>query len=96
MKKLRIKPEWIKPINVFNDRPIILASKGIVVHATFEVKLFGRRVFISVEDIPDNYPSTLLWIFEDEEKLVEIFKGLEYGGWEIQAQDNLLKKFVKK
>jgi len=88
LKKLPISKDMedrLKGINTFLDRPVILAYNGSNLHVTFEAVIYGQKLFISLEDIPENYPSTTLWIFDDKNKLREIVEMLEEGGWYIEV-----------
>jgi len=70
-------------VDDFCRHPIIKAVNMDAVSLTFEVNIDGKTFYVCVENIPENYPPSTCWIFDDKEKLKEILKNLEEGGWEI-------------
>jgi len=89
LKKLQISKDMedrLKSINIFIDRPIILASLGQNLHVTFEAAIFGQRLFISVEDIPSCYSTPTLHIFNNKKRLREIIEALYDQGWYVEIE----------
>ena len=74
-------------IDVFSDKPIIKAYNGDAISLTFKTNIEGKEVYVSVENIPNNYPSSTCWIFDDKSKLKEILENLKYGGWDIVVNE---------
>ena len=70
-----------------SDRPVIKAYNGSAVHLTFKMKIGGKEVFVSVEDIPENYPSSTCTVFDDKKQLDETLEVLESGGWDITVNE---------
>ena len=75
-------------IDEFSDDPIIKAYNGDAVSLTFRMEIDGREVYVLVEDIPQNHPSSACWIFDDKKNLDEILETLKSNGWNIVINEN--------
>jgi len=74
-------------IDEFSDDPIIKAYNGDAVSLTFRVEIDGREVYVLVEDIPQNHPSSACWVFDDKKNLDEILETLKSNGWNIVVNE---------